>query len=98
MSKRTYEAWRSTGLFESGIGYVVVFREKSNGDVEAGVFLVDVYCLGVKDGFFTQSSAAERGDLLDRVFRDEPREPISVACARKLVNDAVAYAEGLGLA
>jgi hypothetical protein len=98
MSKRTYEAWRSAGLFEAGMGYVAVFREKSNGDVEAGVFLVDVFCLGVKDGFFTQSSAAERGALLERIFRDEAREPISAACARKLVDDAIAYAGGLGLA
>ena len=45
----THEALWPKDLFEQGIGWVIVARFKSAGQrVEAGVFLLDVYCLGVK--------------------------------------------------
>src|SRR5262245_23564829 len=37
------------GLFESGIGTVVVSRKLTDGRIVAAVFLLDVWCLGVKD-------------------------------------------------
>ena len=44
----TYEALWPKDLFTAGIGWVIVARFKSGGRrVEAGIFLVDVLCLGV---------------------------------------------------
>jgi hypothetical protein len=87
----------SPNLFEIGIGHLVISRFKSGGRVEAGVFLVDVYCLGVKDGYFVQLHESEYEDrLLSRVFK-EGREPLTPACARKLLEGAVAYARQFGL-
>ncbi|MDB5011804.1 MAG: hypothetical protein JWQ25_6, partial [Daejeonella sp.] len=37
---------------ETGIAQVVVMREHINGNVTAGIFLVDLLCAGVKDSFF----------------------------------------------
>ena len=42
-AKRPPEAFRSANLFDSGIGYVVVSRFKSDGQVESGVFLLDAF-------------------------------------------------------
>src|SRR3984893_16385025 len=50
--KRSHEAWRSADLFDSGYGYLVVSWFKADGRVEAGFFLLDVFCLGVKDASF----------------------------------------------
>ena len=47
--KRSPEAFVAPDLFECGIGHLLVSRFKSNGRVELGLFLVDVYCLGVKN-------------------------------------------------
>lgn len=45
---RTHEALWPRDLFEKGIGWVIVARFKSAGQrVEAGIFLIDVFCLGV---------------------------------------------------
>lgn len=95
--KKPTEAWHSRNLFENGMGYVVVARFKGNGDAEVGVFLLDMYCLGVKSAFFTQLYAEEyEQDFLPRIYEHDGRTAITPPCARKLVEDAVAYARHLG--
>jgi hypothetical protein len=97
--KRSTEAYYSTTLFDDGIGHVVVARFKLSGEAEVGVFLVDVFCLGVKDSFYTRMWEQEYdGVFLTKVFGHEGMTPIEPACARKLIEDAVAYADRLGLA
>lgn len=85
---------------ESGLGEVVVVRPKSGGRLAIGVFLVDVYCLGVKNAFYFEVDGSELDGLLDRVFRSSPEPPDlhSGAWGRKLVERAVDYARKLGFA
>lgn len=86
-------------LFEAGIGHVVVCRHHpTRGETEVGVFLVDTFCLGVKDAFLTILPSSEVEELLEKVFGDEAKEALAPACARKLIEDAIAYALTLGLA
>ncbi len=98
MSKRTFEAWRGGKLFETGMAQVVICRHKPGGDTEAGVFLLDIYCLGVKNAFYTAFATSRLGEILERVFQNEGREALSPACGRKLVEDSTAYARRLGFA
>ncbi len=96
---RPTEAYVSANLFEAGIGYVVVARLRGNGEMEAGVFLLDVFCLGAKDAFYTRASAADYdGSLLARLLPADNRKPLDPPTARKLIEDAAAYAHNLGLA
>ncbi|MSU62956.1 MAG: hypothetical protein EXS31_11285 [Pedosphaera sp.] len=95
---KTREAWWSKDLFETGIGYVLVARFKGNGDVEAGFFLIDVYCLGAKNADSFRGTSGEYKELLAGLFPDEGGEEISPECGRKFVEDSVAYARRLGLA
>ncbi len=98
MSRPT-EAHVSANLFEAGIGYVVVARFRGHGEMEAGVFLLDVFCLGAKNAFYTRTSTAEYDtDLLERILPAENRKPLDPPTARKLIEGAVAYAQNLGLA
>ena len=71
--KHFLDALRSANLFDSGCGYLVVSRFKADGRVEAGFFLLDVFCLGVKDaGFHHFNSIADyQESLVDRLFPDE---------------------------
>ncbi len=76
----------------------MISRFKSDGRVEMGVFLVDILCLGVKDAFFYRAetlSAYER--TLEEIMQGE-RVAMPPAAARKLVEQAVAYAAKLGFA
>jgi hypothetical protein len=96
--KRSHEAWRSADLFDSGYGYLVVSRFKADGRVEAGSFLLDVFCLGVKDANFHHfsSMADYQEGLIDRLFPDGNPMRMTPEAARKLTEGAISYAKGLG--
>jgi len=85
-------------LFEVGIGHIVVARALPSGQLGCAWFLVDVFCLGVKDAFYAELGEKE---LLSRLAGQDglqtfiDAEPSRV---RKLIRDAAAYAAGLGLA
>ena len=96
---RLTEAYVSANLFEAGIGYVVVARFRGHDETEAGVFLLDVFCLGAKNAFYTRTSAADYdANLLERILPAGNRKPLDPPTARKLIEGAVGYAQNLGLA
>jgi hypothetical protein len=95
-----HEALWAKDLFEKGIGWIIVARFKSAGRrVEAGVFLVDTFCLGVKLAVY---EFCGRRDYLERIRghyeSNFPMISVEPWCARKLVEEAVQYARGLGFA
>jgi hypothetical protein len=96
--KRSPEAWRCSDLFDLGYGYLVVSRFKADGRVEAGFFLLDISCLGVKyAGFHYFSSMADYQErLLDVLFPDGNPVRMTPEAARKLTEGAISYAKGLG--
>jgi hypothetical protein len=83
-------------LFETGMGTVVVSRAMPNGNIGASFFLLDVFCLGVKDAYFVAVPRTEYGYRLAGIAHNETLTPLSPACARKLVEEAEAYASNLG--
>ena len=95
-----HEALWPKDLFEQGIGWVIVARFKAAGQrVEAGIFLVDVGCLGIKLAVY---ESGDRQDYLQRIRghyeTDFPMVPVEPECARQLVEQAAQYAQGLGFA
>ena len=83
-------------LYDQGIGNVVVSRKMPNGDIAAAFFLVDTYCLGVKDCFFTVIPPGVYAERIEQMVQKEGAEYAEPACTVKLIENAVAYAEGLG--
>jgi hypothetical protein len=85
-----------SNLFEAGIGNIIVSRQLPHGQLAVAFFLLDVFCLGVKDAFFQVMSVPEYTHKLQSQaeFGSQQVEP---AYARKLVEDAVAYARSIGL-
>ena len=87
----------TTDLWSEGLGWVCLSRELPNGSIAYAVFLVDRYCLGVKNALaditsrFTYESNVVR--KMRSQFRSKELQPADV---RKLVESAVAYAETLG--
>lgn len=93
---RSAEAFVSRDLFEVGIG-TVVFTRFRNSKAEAGVFLLDVFCLGVKSAFYLNVHELEYPErILDRALPEAQRKPIDPPSARKLVEGAEAFARSLG--
>ena len=83
-------------LYDQGIGNVVISRRMPNGDIAAGFFLVDIYCLGVKNCFFAVIPPGVYAQRIDKLVQSERAEHAEPACTVKLIKDAVTYAEGLG--
>lgn len=90
------DCFMSESLQELGMGQVIVSRELPNGSIAASVFLIDRYCLGVKDVYIVITS---RFDYETRLLRNSTTawQRISPESARKIVESAVAYARSLGL-
>jgi len=93
---RETRAYVDPVLFDRGMGEVVVTRRKNRRQWELGVFLVDVFCLGVKNALFDVCD--EGNERLDRFFPEGVPEPLPGAYGRKLVEGAIAYAASLGFA
>ena len=93
-----YECWEPVQLFapDRGMGSAVITRKASGHHILMGVFLLDVFCLGVKDAFVKLLSESEYRNYLGELKKREGLRSISPACARKLIEDTEAYALDLG--
>jgi hypothetical protein len=91
-----HECLMPEGIFEVGIGNVIVSRKLPNGDIGASFFLVDVHCLGIKFAFFQVMPETEYLRKLGSLGQHETFRRIHPSCARKLVENAEAYAREIG--
>jgi hypothetical protein len=88
----------SVELWRKGMGEVLVSRSLNNGNVAFSVFLVDVYCLVVKDTFTDIVPRLKYEEkLYDKLRSQYSLTTLRPECARKLVVGAVQYALDLGL-
>jgi hypothetical protein len=85
-------------IFSLGMGSVVLARTLPSGLIGAGFFLVDVWCLGVKDAYFRIMTRDAFEEYMEASSLAQPFVDIDPPRARKLLHDAVAYADSLGLA
>ena len=86
----------SENLFDMGIGQLVVARALPGGLVSAGFFLLDTHCLGVKDAFFPEMMRDDFEHAQERTWDVQTFIAIDPGRARKLIAEAVAYANNPG--
>jgi hypothetical protein len=86
----------SDEIFKIGIGHVVVGRSLPDGDIGAAIFLVDVWCLGVKDSFYREMSDEEFSVFETAGAGGPDYTDIAPGAARQLLHEAVAFARNLG--
>lgn len=83
-------------LFEHGLGTLILTREAATGELAMGAFLVDVFCLGIKDVAFQYLDAWELELYIAATARAAPLVPVDPSYARKLLRDVASYAESIG--
>lgn len=92
-----YEAYAEKHWEDQGLAHLLVARTREDGSTDYAVFLVDLFCLGVKDAFFEAGvTEAELREFVDQRLPEDFRERFHPACARKLIEGALTYAESLG--
>ncbi|MCP4130204.1 MAG: tetratricopeptide repeat protein [bacterium] len=96
LEKPIYRCLQSEDLFEDGLGYVIITRKGETGPIAAVFFLLDAFCLGVKDVFIRVIPESELNIMLDAYCEDDSFIPIEPSSARKLVEGAEEYARQLG--
>lgn len=91
-----HECLMAENIFEVGLGSVWISRKLPNGKLSVGVFLLDVFCLGVKNAMLSEKISLSQYKTLQMMSLGETLAPVQSCCAKKLVLGAVAYAENLG--
>src|SRR5210317_139701 len=63
-----YRCFVREDIFSEGIGTAIISRQMPNGHLGVGVYLLDVWCLGVKNTYF---SILSENEFLDRIKQIE---------------------------
>ena len=86
----------SAKLFETGIGNLVLVRGPSRQLQNIACFMLDTFCLGVKDVFFRTVEREQAEYMLDGLRDLSLMVEVSPEEARKLLRDVAAWAAGNG--
>lgn len=88
--------WVMEGWQEQGITPVVVARLQADNRVVYGAFIVDVFCLGVKNALWETDTSRNRFERdLSRICSESP-EACEASLAHEIIYGAVAYARRYG--
>ena len=90
--------WIRPGWDEDGLAVVVIARRQPDGNIVFGNYLVDYYCLGLKDTFCNANIPAGqfRQQVLPKIFREDRPLSISPALAHELIYGGIEYAAQFG--
>ena len=93
-----YECLISSDIDHDGLVEVVISRCSASGEIAFSLFLIDRQCMGVKDCYSRIVTTVRYREFVDNM-KDHGRalRSIDPPSARRLVEDAVAYADDLGL-
>lgn len=81
----------------SGIAEIIIAHSHVNGNITLGLYLVDTYCLGLKDSFFRFNiSIEEYNDLKAEFFSDMEAEKCDYMLAHNIIFGAIEFAEEFG--
>ncbi len=90
---------RTAALFEVGIGHVILTKRLPTNALGCAFFLVDVFCLGVKDVFYREMAPSEFEQIVtDLEEGGQDIVDIEPSSALKLVKGSVDFAAKSGLA
>jgi hypothetical protein len=92
------ECWLSDNWQEGGLATIVIAREHVTGNLTLGIYLVDIFCLGVKNAhYWFNTSKEEYLDLIKRVANAHGGvSKTDYETVHTLIFGAIDYAESLG--
>lgn len=86
----------SESIFDLGIGTLVLTRGASPYHVVLSSFLLDVFCLGIKDVMFQPVDEDMLALYLETTDRGSPLVAVDPGYARKLLRDLAAWSRSIG--
>jgi hypothetical protein len=88
----------SHGFPKGGTGTLLLARGATPWRFNAGVFLLDSLCLGIKDIIFSSMTSEQLEDFREAIADTAPLEPVEPSYARKLLRDLASWAQVIGFA
>ena len=88
------QCYMSDGLLEHGEGDIIISRKHTGGRLSFASFLVDVWCVGVKDSFFKLRREEEE---LEDICRDFHLVECSYEEAHNWIYGAIEFADEAGI-
>src|SRR5437867_6457821 len=86
----------SKTLFDDGLGTLLLARGLTPYDVALGTFLLDSYCLGIKDVMFRVVDEDEFEMYVETMGAMSPFISVEPSYARKLLRELAAWARSIG--
>ena len=93
------ECWISPDWKDAGLCTVVVARKHTTGNITFGVYLMDIFCLGLKNTYAVfNRTAFDYEDIMEEMYAQHGgKVSINYALAHNIIYGGVAYAEDLDL-
>ena len=91
-----YECLVNTDWKEQGVAHVVVARNHTNGNITVCMYLVDLYCLGIKNTQYLFNIPESEYQDLKESMEHIVFEPISYTLAHNIVFAGLEFAEEYG--
>lgn len=88
----------SDTLFDDGIGTMILARGITSSHLTLGVFLIDTWCLGIKDAYLRAADAETFETMIASLDITTPMAPVDPSYARRLLREAAAWAASIGFA
>ena len=93
-----YERLINPNWREMGQARIIISRKMPNNNLTVGVYLVDLYCLGLKDTFYDVDLHQLRyeSELKAQAYPDKPAEECDLNLAHSIIYGSIHYAKKLG--
>jgi len=91
------ECWINPDWRQRGLVTIVLARQHKNGCFTFASFLVDIFCLGLKQTMVAiNESPTEYYSTREHLFTTQQRVPVDYVVAHNIIYGGIAYAEELG--
>jgi len=85
-------------VFDIGMGTLVLARGATPHHISLSSFLIDVFCLGIKDVMFESVESEVFKTYMDATDAGSPMVSVDPSYARKLLRDLAAWSQSIGFA
>lgn len=86
------------GWQQSGLATIVVARRHVSGNYTLGIYLTDIFCLGVKDSFYRFNiSVEDYEEYKEHLSEFGKMQPISYNEVHNIIFGSIAFAEEIGI-
>jgi hypothetical protein len=86
----------AAGAVEGGVASVILARGRTAEFATAAIFLVDTFCLGIKNVIFRDLDSDELAFICERMSETAPLAAIEPAHARGFLREAAAWGASIG--